>query len=67
MVIDALDACVCGPTGQKREWDKMGSRFIPGARIISAGLPENGCTHRTPRGIKEFIGPIEGVTLPKGF
>ncbi len=66
-LIDALYACVCGPAGQERDWDKMRSLFIPGARVRRADVPEGGCTHLTQLSIQDFIASIEGFIHEKGF
>ena len=49
--IDAIVAAVydviSGPAGQKRDWDRMRSLFVPGARLIpSVASPSGGATAR---------------------
>ena len=49
--IDAIVAAVydviSGPAGQKRDWDRMRSLFVPGARLIPAvSGPSGGATAR---------------------
>ena len=49
--IDAIVAAVydviSGPAGQKRDWDRMRSLFVPGARLIPAvASPNGGATAR---------------------
>src|SRR5437879_11150555 len=49
--IDAIVAAVydviSGPAGQKRDWDRMRSLFVPGARLIPAvPSPSGGATAR---------------------
>lgn len=49
--IDAIVAAVydviSGPAGQKRDWDRMRSLFVPGARLIPASpTPEGGTMAR---------------------
>ena len=36
-IIKALYDVISGPAGQQRNWDRMRSLFIPGARLIPAG------------------------------
>jgi len=43
-IIAALYDVISGPAGQPRNWDRMRSLFIPGARLIPA-------TTRTPEGV----------------
>lgn len=35
-IVSALYDVISGPAGQKRDWDRMRSLFIPGARLIPA-------------------------------
>jgi len=41
-VIAAVYDVISGPAGQKRDWDRMRSLFIPGARLISVGPAAEG-------------------------
>ncbi|HEV2861811.1 MAG TPA: hypothetical protein VGX48_12450 [Pyrinomonadaceae bacterium] len=36
-IVAALYDCISGPAGQKRDWDRMRSLFIPGGRLIPTG------------------------------
>ena len=38
-IIKALYDVISGPAGQPRQWDRMRSLFVPGARLIPAGGP----------------------------
>ncbi len=38
-VLAALYDVISGPAGQKRDWNRMRSLFVPGARLIPAGGP----------------------------
>ena len=35
-IIDSVYAVISGPAGQKRDWDRFRSLFLPGARLILA-------------------------------
>jgi hypothetical protein len=35
-IIDSMYAVISGPAGQKRDWDRFRSLFLPGARLILA-------------------------------
>src|SRR5215210_2090543 len=37
-IIAALYDVISGPAGQKRNWDRMRTLFIPGARLIPTGM-----------------------------
>ncbi|MBI4544128.1 MAG: hypothetical protein HY703_02905 [Gemmatimonadetes bacterium] len=42
-ILGALYDVISGPKGQKRNWDRMRSLFVPGARLIPVGPnPEGG-------------------------
>ena len=46
-IIAALYDVISGPAGQKRNWDRMRSLFIPNARLIPSGRrPDGTVTHR---------------------
>jgi hypothetical protein len=58
---------ISGPSGQKRDWDKMRSLFLPEARMIALGRTRSGDLRRDVITVEEYIklsGPfLEG----KGF
>ena len=41
-IIAALYDVISGPAGKKRDWDRMRSLFIPGARLIPSGPRQTG-------------------------
>lgn len=41
-IITALYDVISGPKGQKRDWDRMRSLFLPGARLIPTGRRPDG-------------------------
>ena len=43
-IIAALYDVISGPAGQKRDWDRFRSLFVPGARLIPSATRQNG-TH----------------------
>jgi hypothetical protein len=46
-IVAALYDVISGPAGQKRDWDRMRSLFVPGARLIpSVANPSGGATAR---------------------
>ena len=46
-IVAALYDVISGPAGQKRDWDRMRSLFVPGARLIpSVANPAGGATAR---------------------
>lgn len=45
-VIGAAYDSISGPAGQKRDWDRFRSLFVPGARLIPAVATNGGATAR---------------------
>jgi hypothetical protein len=41
-IIKSLYDVISGPAGQKRDWDRMRSLFVPGARLIPIGARQGG-------------------------
>jgi hypothetical protein len=41
-ILAALYDVISGPAGKKRDWDRMRSLFIPGARLIPSGKRQSG-------------------------
>jgi len=41
-IMKAVYDVISGPAGQKRNWDRMRSLFIPGARLIPTGRGQDG-------------------------
>ncbi|HSE37374.1 MAG TPA: hypothetical protein VLG74_08745 [Blastocatellia bacterium] len=41
-IVVALYDVISGPAGKKRDWDRMRSLFIPGARLIPTGRRQSG-------------------------
>ena len=41
-IMKAVYDVISGPAGQKRDWDRMRSLFIPGARLIPTGRGQDG-------------------------
>ena len=60
-IIEALYDVISGPAGQKRDWDRFYSLFIPGARLIPTGRTADGTVrHRvmTPEEYAATSGPM---------
>ncbi|HXG93476.1 MAG TPA: hypothetical protein VNN73_14100 [Blastocatellia bacterium] len=69
--LDAIMAAVydviSGPPGKKRDWDRMRSLFIPGARIIPVGRAQSG--EITPRvlTVEDYISRSGPLLEGEGF
>lgn len=58
-IIAALYDVISGPAGQKRDWQRFHSLFVPGARLIPTGVNQQGVVgHRvlTPEGYVTLSG-----------
>lgn len=60
-IITALYDVISGPAGQKRNWDRFRSLFVPGARLIPTGRRPTGeavARVRTPEDYIQGSGPV---------
>lgn len=65
-IIAALYDVISGPAGEKRDWDRMKSLFIPEGRLMPTGKGPNGVGYRTWT-VQEYIDQA-GANLEKmGF
>jgi hypothetical protein len=66
-IIAALYDVISGPAGQARNWDRMRSLFIPGARLIPTGQRPDGTTGHRVLTVEDYIA-TSGPQLEKnGF
>lgn len=54
-VVKAVYGVISGPKGQKRDWDRMRSLFVPEARLIATGLRRDGTVSKTAMTVEEYI------------
>jgi hypothetical protein len=66
-IIKAVYDVISGPAGQKRDWDRMRSLFVPGARLIPTGRRPDGSKGSRVLTVEEYI-TLGGPGLEKnGF
>lgn len=66
-ILAALYDVISGPAGQKRDWDRMRSLFIPGARLIPTRKRPDGLTEARVLDVEGYIAAT-GPNLEKsGF
>ena len=66
-IIAALYDVISGPAGQKRNWDRMRTLFIPEARLIPTGKRPDGSYARRVLSVEDYIN-TSGPRLEKdGF
>lgn len=54
-IIAALYNVISGPAGQKRNWDRMRTLFIPEARLIATGKRADGSGARRVMSVEDYI------------
>jgi hypothetical protein len=64
-ILGALYDVISGPAGQSRNWDRMRSLFVPGARLIPTGRRPDGTRRLTVWTVDEYISTV-GPTLERG-
>jgi hypothetical protein len=66
-IIAALYDVISGPTGKKRDWDRMRSLFIPGARLIPSGRRPNGEVGHRVIDVEGYISASAPFLEKEGF
>ena len=54
-IMAAVYDVISGPAGQKRDWDRMRSLFLPGARLIPTGRRQDGTVGHRVWSIEDYI------------
>ena len=66
-IIAAVYEVISGPAGKKRDWDRMRSLFVPGARLIPTGPRQSGGYGSTVLTVDEFIQRSDPFLEKEGF
>jgi hypothetical protein len=66
-IIAALYDVISGPAGQKRNWDRMRSLFIPGARLIPTTASQQGKVVPRVLDVEGYIGRAGSNLEKNGF
>lgn len=66
-IIEAVYNVISGPKGQTRDWDRMRSLFVPGARLISAHTGEDGLTTAHVMSVEDYIRLGDPLLKKDGF
>ena len=66
-IIAAVYDVISGPAGKKRDWDRMRSLFIPGARLIPTGPRPGGAYGSRVLTLDEYIERSSGFFEKEGF
>ncbi|MGA7298111.1 MAG: hypothetical protein WBW92_11460 [Rhodanobacteraceae bacterium] len=54
-IMHAVYDVISGPKGQKRDWDRMRSLFVPGARLIPVQTDKDGNTRTRMLSVEDYI------------
>ena len=66
-IIAAVYDVISGPAGKKRDWDRMRSLFMPGARLIPTGPRPGGVYGSRVLTVDEYIERSSGFFEKEGF
>lgn len=64
-ILAALYDVISGPAGEKRDWDRMRSLFIPEARLIPTGKSQDGKVGYTVWSVEDYV-TTAGPNLERG-
>lgn len=66
-IIDALYDVISGNAGEARDWDRMRSLFLPGARLIPTRPTEGGGAAARVMSLEDWIAGASGYFQQTGF
>src|SRR6266850_5683366 len=66
-IIAAVYDVISGPAGKKRNWDRMRSLFLPGARLIPTGPRSGGGYASRALSVDDYIARAEPFFSKEGF
>jgi hypothetical protein len=66
-IIAAVYDVISGPKGQKRDWERMRSLFVPGARLIPAHTDASGTTKTSTLSVDDYIRRATPALEGQGF
>ena len=66
-IIAAVYNVISGPAGQPRDWDRMRSLFVPGARLIPTFRDSTGGRAIRVQSVGDWIAVADGPLVQNGF
>ncbi len=66
-IVAALYDVISGPAGKRRDWDRMRSLFLPGARLIPTGRRQTGETGARTADVEGYIAASSPYMERQGF
>lgn len=66
-IMNAVYEVISGSAGQPRDWDRLRSLFVPGARLIPAHTGKDGVTMTRVLSVEDYIRLGEPIVRKEGF
>lgn len=66
-IIKAVYDVISGPKGQQRDWDRMRSLFVPGARLVAVHTSKDGGNTALVLSVEDYIRRAEPTMTKGGF
>ncbi|HET6891358.1 MAG TPA: hypothetical protein VFH31_09670 [Pyrinomonadaceae bacterium] len=66
-ILAAVYDVISGPAGKKRDWDRMRSLFLPGARLIPTGPRQVGGYGSRVLGVEDYVARGNDIFEKEGF
>lgn len=66
-IIGALYDVISGPAGQKRNWDRMRSLFLPEGRLVATGIRPDGTSGKRVMSVEDYINSSGPYLEKNGF
>jgi hypothetical protein len=66
-ILSAVYDVISGPAGKKRDWDRMRSLFIPGARLIPTGPRPGGAYGSRVLAVEDYVSRGDAIFAKEGF
>jgi hypothetical protein len=66
-ILAAVYDVISGPAGKKRDWDRMRSLFLPGARLIPTGPRQTGGYGSRVLGVEDYVARGNEIFEKEGF
>ena len=66
-IVAALYDVISGPAGKARDWDRMRSLFVPGARLIPTGRGRDGAVRHRVMTVEDYVKGSGPMLEKEGF
>jgi hypothetical protein len=66
-LLSAVYEVISGPAGQKRDWGRMRSLFLPDAKMIAVGVTQSGEVRRRAMTVEDYVSQQGPLLETQGF